>query len=175
MDQPMENKQQQPSMPLMYMPGTDAPQYAHRQTPPTSPPPPVQPYYVPPQTTYQQPPAGYSYYQPPRPAQPPHPQAWLGPVGLTLSIISLAAMWLIPFWYIWLACGIAGLVMAIVAKSKQVPGGKSTAALVCAIIGIVFNLMFGSIMLDPTLSGEEIDFYEDFSYSFSDDDYTHDM
>lgn len=173
MDQPMENKQQQPSLPLMYMPGTDAPQYAHRQTPPP-PPPPVQPYYVPPQSTYQQPPAGYPYYQPPQ--QPPaHPLSWLGPVGLTLSIISLAAMWLIPFWYIWLACGIAGLVMAIVAKSKQVPGGKSTAALVCAIIGIVFNLMFGSIMLDPALSEEEFDFYEEFSYSFSDDDPTHDM
>lgn len=182
-----------PSQPFAYMPGTTAPQYTQRPTPPpqpyygqqppvgqpyySQPAPPQQPYYQPPmppqQPYYGQPPYGYPYYGQPTP--PPHKLNWLSVTALTLSIIGLAGfVVLLPLWFVWAPCSLAGLVMAIVAKAKKVPGGKTTAALVCGIVGTVLWLIVAAVafMVLNAMTELPYEFYESMPYY---EDYMHDI
>ena len=134
---------------IPYIDGTEAPQYASK-----------------PQS---QPPYGYDpYYQPPTKS---HRMNWAATLALVLALVGLGSAIIFPLCFVWLTCSAAALVFAIVAKAKRAGGGKATAALICAIIGLVFNLLITALLFSPYLTMLEQQYSTDYSQS----DYSQDL
>ena len=96
------------------------------------------------------------------------------PSRRTVIIIRNRRWVLPPLCFLWIPCSVIGLIMAIIAKAKKVPGGKTTAALVCGIVGTVLSLLVGVALLLVLHSLADLppDFYEQLPYY---EDYVYDM
>jgi hypothetical protein len=101
-------------------------------------PPMQQPY--PQSQSYQNP---YNPYEMPL-VQPNQGGGGLAITSMVLGIISIVFCW---FFYLSLPVAIVGLILSIVARRSPVRRGIATAGLVCSIIGLVFSLCDGGLVL----------------------------
>ncbi len=85
------------------------------------------------------PPPQQPYYAPPKPAASPK-----AITAMILGIVSLCFIFTGPWAFIGVAAGVAGLILAIMAKKEQ-PSSVATAGLIMSIIGIALCLLFGII------------------------------
>lgn len=94
------------------------------------------------QPPYQQPPFQQPPMQYPSPNTPP--ANGMGIASLVLGIIAIVSF---CWWFVSIPCGIIGLILGGVAKSKGNKSGVTTAGIVLNIIGLVLAVIFLILLL----------------------------